>query len=291
MSSHEKPGIGVGLASASTLSKQAGKVVFGKGLALFTFLLVCLAGVSGYLLGSQISSSEMTGITFMKSDSPSFSAAHQVKLESVEYKADEPEIMENLIEKIQPAASPDSDKRVIRTKLKETEKKAAFAEKTEPAATAATKNKSVRYTLAGGAYIFYDNLQKDRQFAEMLGLPFQVQKIKKQIKMTRLLVGTFPVENKSAELKKVEAYTRDAFAIHHGRKVSIYAGSFYYPVYAHRWKTRFMKKGLNVKEVSAKIEMPLYASYIGDFKTVEDAMLADRRAENAGRKMPIMGIR
>jgi len=284
---HEKSGLGIDIASPSTISKKVGKAFSGKGLTVFVFLLVCLSAASGYLLGSQVSFSEVEGTIFTKSYPSLSSSEHRIKLKSVA-NTEEPEIMEKKNEKIPSVVSPDSDKRVIMAKLKKTEKQTAFVEKTEPAA--GTKAKCVRYALAGGAYIFHGNLQKDREFAEMLDLPFHVQEIKKDINMTRLLVGTFPVEKEKVELKKLEAYTRDAFAIRHGRKVSIYAGSFYYPAYTHRWKNRFMEQGLNVEEVSAHVEMPLYASYIGDFETVKDAMLAVKRAESTGRKMPIIEI-
>ena len=181
------------------------------------------------------------------------------------------------------------DKGNIITMDKETEKQAPFAGKKESAAGAKAKN--ARYTLAGGAYIIKDNLQKNRRFAEMLGLPFQVKEKNKKVKMTRLLVGTFPADKEKMELKRLEAYTSDAFVIHHGRNVSIYAGSFYYPADAGRLKNRLKEKGLNVEKVSAQVEMPLYVSYIGDFETAGEAKLAGRRAESAGRAMPVIAIR
>ena len=226
-----------------SISKRAVKAFSGKGLITFSFVLVCLAAVSGYTVGSQVSMSD----------------------------------------------SQNSDKGNIMTKVKEIEKQAPFAGKEESAAGA--KAKDARYTLSGGAYILKDNLQKNRRFAEMLGLPFQVKEKKKKVKMTRLLVGTFPVDKEKVELKRLEAYTRDAFVIRHGRKVSIYAGSFYYHADASRWKNSLMKQGLNVEEVTAQVEMPLYVSYIGDFETAGEARLAGTRAESAGRKMPIIAMR
>ncbi len=287
--SYENSGMKIGvIESFFTILKRAAKTVSGKGLTAFAFLLVCLAAASGYLLGSQVSLSEEQERTFIKSEPPPSSSEYQLKLQSVE-EAEEPGIINMKFGEIQPAASLDSENRVIMTKAKEAEKQDSMNEKLESAVE--IKAKRVRYSLAGGAYIFHDNLQKDRQFAEMLGLPFQVKEKKKKVEMTRLLVGTFPVEKGRVELKILEAYTRDAFAIRHGMKVSIYAGSFYYPADAHRWKNRFMEQGLNVEEVSVQVEMPLYASYIGDFETVEEAMLAGSRAESAGRRMPIIGIR
>ena len=211
--------------------RRAGNAITGKRLIIFSSALVCLAAVSGYTVGSQVSLPD----------------------------------------------SMDTDK----TMVTETEKQA----QKESAAGAA------RYMLAGGAYILKDNLQANRNFAEKLGLPFQVKVKKKKVKMTRLLVGTFPVDKERVELKRLEAYTRDAFVIRHGRKFSIYAGSFYYASDARKHKDRLMKQGLNTEEVSVQVEMPLYISYIGDFETAGEATLAGRRAESAGRAMPVIAVR
>ncbi len=148
-----------------------------------------------------------------------------------------------------------------------------------------------RYTLAGGAYILKSNLQKNRHFAEMLGLTFQVKEKKKNVKMTRLLVGTFPIDKERVESKRLEAYTSDGFVIRHGRKFSIYAGSFFDTADARNQKDRLMKQGLNTEEVSVQVEMPLYISYIGDFETAREAMLAGRMAESAGRAMPVIAVK
>ncbi len=214
-----------------SILKRAGKTFTGKRLIIISSALVCLAAVSGYTVGSQVSLPD----------------------------------------------SMDTDK----TMAAETEKQA----QKEPAAEAA------RYTLAGGAYILKGNLQTNRLFAEKLGLPFQVKVKKKKVKMTRLLVGTFPADKESVELKRLEAYTRDYFVIRHGQKFSIYAGSFYYASDAKRQKARFMKQGLKVEEVTVQTDMPLYISYIGDFETAEEAVLAGRRAESAGRAMPVIEVK
>ncbi len=214
-----------------SILKRAGKTFTGKRLIILSSALVCLAAVSGYTVGSQVSLPD----------------------------------------------SMDTDK----TMVTETEKQAQKETVTEAA----------RYTLAGGAYILKGNLQTNRHFAEKLGLPFQVKVKKKKVKMTRLLVGTFPVDKERVELKRLEAYTRDAFVIRHGRKFSIYAGSFYYASDARRQKDRLMKQGLNTEEVSVQADMPLYISYIGDFETAGEAVLAGRRAESAGRAMPVIAVR
>ncbi len=286
---NENTGIKIGaVKSVSTIIKRAGKAIPGMGLPAFAFLLVCLAAVGGYLLGTQVSLPEEQQTVYTESKLPLSSPEQQLKLKSVK-EAENPETIEMKFEEMQPAASSDPEERAIMTKVKEEEQQASFVHESEPSVEANVKK--ARYTLAGGAYIIYDNLQKDRQFAEMLGLPFLVEEKKKSVKMTRLFVGTFPIEIGKAKLERAKTYTPDAFAIRHGRKVSIYAGSFYYPSDAHRWKNRLMDQGLNVKEVSAQVEMPLYAAYIGDFDTVEEAMLAGLNAERAGRKMPIIGIR
>ncbi len=222
-----------------SILQRARKTFTGKRLIIVSSARVCLAAVSGYTVGSQVSLPD------------SIDTAKTILTET--------------------------DKTI----LKETEEQA----QKEPAAEAA------RYTLAGGAYILKGNLQTNRLFAEKLGLPFQVKVKKKKVKMTRLLVGTFPVEKESVELKRLEAYTRDYFVMRHGKKFSIYAGSFYYASDAKRQKARFMKQGLKVEEVTVQTDMPLYISYIGDFETAGEATLAGRRAESAGRAMPVIAVR
>ena len=222
-----------------SILKRARKTFTGKRLIIISSALVCLAAVSGYTVGSQVSLPD----------------------------------------------SMDIDKTILtetdKTILKETEEQAQKESSAEAA----------RYTLAGGAYILKGNLQTNRLFAEKLGLPFQVKVKKKKVKMTRLLVGTFPADKESVELKRLEAYTRDYFVIRHGQNFSIYAGSFYYASDAKRQKARFMKQGLKVEEVTVQTDMPLYISYIGDFETAEEAVLAGRRAESAGRAMPVVEVR
>ncbi len=230
-----------------SILRRAGKTFTGKRLIIVSSALVCLAAVSGYTVGSQVSL------------------------------PDSMDIDKTILTDIDKTILKETDKTI----LKETEEQA----QKEPAAEAA------RYTLAGGAYILKGNLQTNRLFAEKLGLPFQVKVKKKKVKMTRLLVGTFPADKESVELKRLEAYTRDYFVIRHGQKFSIYAGSFYYASDAKRQKARFMKQGLKVEEVTVQTDMPLYISYIGDFETAEEAVLAGRRAESAGRAMPVVEVR
>ncbi len=222
-----------------SILQRAKNAFTGKRLVVLSSALVCVAAVSGYTVGSQVSLPD----------------------------------------------SIDTDKTI----LTETDK--PILNETEEQAPKVAAAETARYTLAGGAYILRGNLQTNRDFAEKLGLPFHVKVKKKKVKMTRLLVGTFPADKEKVELTRLEAYTSDYFVLRHGKKFSIYAGSFYLAADAKKQKARFMKQGLKVEEVTVQAEMPLYISYIGDFETAEDALLAGRRAESAGRAMPVVEVR
>jgi hypothetical protein len=264
------------------VSTPSGKALFG-----FALLIICLASTASYIQGMQGPMSEDQQKLLIQNQSSSSPTTAKLDLASVEDSKVQ-ELDDINIENMEPAASRDSEKR--------TEKKESDAVKQSPlaesnASPAELKGKDIRYTLAAGTYILNDNLQKTRRFAGNLSLPLNVKEKTKNVKMTRLLVGTFPVEQKSVELTRLKAYTKNAFIITSGREFSLYAGSYYNSAGAGRAKKRLTDQGLNVKEVSVQVEMPAYSSYIGNFETVEAAMLASNRAEVAGIKMPIVVVR
>ncbi len=264
-------------------STTSGKVLFG-----FALLIICLASTASYIQGMESLRSEDQQKLLIKNHSSSSSTAAKLDLASVEDSMVQ-EVDDINIEHIEPAASRDSEKGTDEKKESEAVKQSPLAESN--VSSAEVKGKDIRYTLAAGTYILNDTLQKTRRFAVKLSLPLDVKEKTKNVKMTRLLVGTFPVEKKSVELTRLKAYTNNAFIITSGGKFSLYAGSYYHSAEAGRAKKRLIDQGLNVKEVSVQVEMPAYASYIGNFETAKAAMLASKRAEVAGIKMPIVVVR
>jgi cell division septation protein DedD len=139
------------------------------------------------------------------------------------------------------------------------------------------------YTLSAGAFVMQSSVDGVLKKIRKLGYEAQIQKIKRKIPMTRLLVGVYPAEVAAKKLRQVKKVTSSAFSLNTGSKTAVYAGSYLVLDKARIFAdTVLSRNGIRVTEEPAKIERTLQRVTFGAFATRADALKVSREAAGRG---------
>jgi outer membrane biosynthesis protein TonB len=139
------------------------------------------------------------------------------------------------------------------------------------------------YTLSAGAFVLQSSVDGVLKKIRKLGYKANIQNIKREITMTRLLVGVYPAEIAAKELRRVKRVTSGAFSLNKGGKTAIYAGSYLVLDKARVFAdTVLSRKGIRVTEETVKIERNLQRVTFGSFASRADAVKASQEAAGQG---------
>lgn len=115
------------------------------------------------------------------------------------------------------------------------------------------------------------------------GLAPKVAKLEKKAIMNRLQVGVYSDEaSANAEVQKLQAATKDVFALPENGKYAVYAGSYANEAAAKTEKERLARQGVEVSIRKVSIAMPMYKLTLGGFKSSEAARQEARRLRKLG---------
>lgn len=137
------------------------------------------------------------------------------------------------------------------------------AEVPEPAPVETASVASGAYRVQVGAYLLPDNLHETEAQVRKLGYQPQVVTGSRPVEMTRLLYGKFSKQEAAGELAKLQKHAPDAFMVHNGDQVSIYAGSYVSLDKARRFADLMFEKGVRLSEETAKVPVPFYHLSVG----------------------------
>lgn len=160
-----------------------------------------------------------------------------------------------------------------------------------PGVAVASSEKSGRhFAIALGAYVLKRNFDTEKKFADRLDQPLQIKIGDKKVNMIRLYLGTFPKGKATTTLNELKTVAPDAFLVQQdqGSMAAVYAGSYYYQSKAGNLQKALARKGFATKQVSAKVTMPLYCAYMGNFDSQEKALAFIRTVGLPESKMPVV---
>lgn len=138
------------------------------------------------------------------------------------------------------------------------------------------------YTVAAGAFLIRSNLAEAERKVHESGFVPQVVQKKRKMEMTRLRVGTFPLQEGKKKVEEVAELAPDAFSLPVDGGLAVYAASFHNLDKARVFADRLYKKGLRVEEEYAQVEIPLYFLSFGGFPDLESARKAAEQARGRG---------
>lgn len=150
-----------------------------------------------------------------------------------------------------------------------------------------------RFAFAAGMEVLDKNFKDKQKIAREVGLPFHMEIANKRVTMTRLYLGTFPLPKGMALYDKIKKKFPGTFVIQNWQEqtVAVFGGSFYYPEAARKEKRRLAKAGYTVHELPSRVELPLYAAYIGDFESTHDAeAFRQHSSQISAQEMPLVAI-
>jgi len=148
-----------------------------------------------------------------------------------------------------------------------------------------------KYQVQVGAFLLESNLLAAEKKVRKLGFEPRRSEAKKKTSMFRLKYGSFGQaegRQKLAALKKVDA---DAFILHEGDRLGVYAGSYVDLDKARHYADLLWDKGIKVKEVKADVEVPLHRLSFGGFGDRKSALDAAARAKSAGLAAQVVAYR
>ncbi|ORJ57561.1 SPOR domain-containing protein [Geothermobacter hydrogeniphilus] len=148
-----------------------------------------------------------------------------------------------------------------------------------------------RYRVQVGAFLLKSNLHAAEKKVRQLGFTPVLSEARKKSSMTRLKYGSFSPEEgrrKLAELKKIDA---DAFVLHEGDRLGVYAGSYLDLDKARHYADLLWEKGIHVDEVPVEVDVPLHRLSLGGFTDRESARAAAEKAKKAGLEARVIALR
>lgn len=178
------------------------------------------------------------------------------------------------------------------------EKKPAVAAKPEPAKPAAApkaeakphgkpapvaKAEGAPSTILVGEFVGQKAYETAAARLKKAGLAPKVAKLEKKATMNRLQVGVYSDEaSANAEVQKLQAATKDVFALPENGKYAVYAGSYANEAAAKTEKERLARQGVEVSIRKVSVAMPVYKLTLGGFKSSEAARQEARRLRKLG---------
>ena len=139
------------------------------------------------------------------------------------------------------------------------------------------------YTLSAGAFLMQSSVDDVLKRVRKLGYEAQIQKIKRKVDMTRLLVGVYPEATAAQKLREVKKITPDAFSLNKGDKIAVYAGSYMVLDKARIFAdTTLIENGIRVTEEGVQIDQTLQRVTFGSFANREEALKISRKVAGQG---------
>jgi cell division septation protein DedD len=149
----------------------------------------------------------------------------------------------------------------------------------KPAAPVATGGP---WMVEAGTFLNASALKAVEKKIRGLGYEPQVTTTQKNVRMTRLRLGSFP----ESELKEALAYARgiapDAFALRSGETFTVYAGTFTNPENIREMTQRLVSEGVKVEEELLEVKRTISLVRFGGFANQTTAAEAATRARKAG---------
>ncbi|MBE0501243.1 MAG: SPOR domain-containing protein [Desulfuromonadales bacterium] len=139
------------------------------------------------------------------------------------------------------------------------------------------------YTLSAGAFLMQSSVDDVLKRVRKLGYEARIQKIKRKVDMTRLLVGVYPEAAAAQKLHEVKKITPDAFSLNKGDKIAVYAGSYLVLDKARIFAdTTLIENGIRVTEEGVQIDQTLQRVTFGSFANREEALKISRKVAGQG---------
>lgn len=153
----------------------------------------------------------------------------------------------------------------------------AAARAKAPAPAAAGK-----YGLQAGVLLLPKSIRETEATLRKLGFEPQVTSVTREIEMTRLLVGTYPLEAARDKVEELRPQIPEAFLLAHGNQGTVYAGSYRVLAQARQAAETLAAKGIRVDEDPVLVPMTLQRITCGSFVDRSAAEAAAARLKAAG---------
>jgi cell division septation protein DedD len=152
----------------------------------------------------------------------------------------------------------------------------------KPASAAKLVATSGPWLIEAGTYVNAAELKAVKQKVRSLGYEPQVSTMQKNVRMTRLRIGSYP----ESEVKEALAYARgiapDAFALRAGETSTVYAGTFTSAENLRQMTQRFSSEGVKVEEEPLEVKRTISLVRFGGFPDQAAANQAAAQARRAG---------
>lgn len=138
------------------------------------------------------------------------------------------------------------------------------------------------WMVEAGTYLNASALKSAEKKIRGLGYEPQVSSTQKNVRLTRLRLGTFP----EGEVKEALAYARgvapDAFALRSGDMFTVYAGTFASQQNIREMTERLVSEGVRVEEEPVEVKRTISLLRFGGFADQAAAAEAAAKARKAG---------
>lgn len=138
------------------------------------------------------------------------------------------------------------------------------------------------YSLLAGSFLKKAYLEETQAQIAQLGLPSKVRSQLIPVTMTRVKVGTFPLEEGRQRLDTLRAAIPEAFATADGQNLTLYAGSFAVPSEADAMLSLLREQGIEGETEKVDMDMDGFSLSIGPFATRQEAEAALQKTQQAG---------
>lgn len=145
-----------------------------------------------------------------------------------------------------------------------------------------------RYRLEIVVLLPKSNLRDVEKTIRKLGYDPEVTSMEREVKMTRLLIGTFPTAEAKAVLAELLSKVPDAFLLNQGAFSSIYAGSYHDHGQAREMADLLVAEEIKVEEETAMIKMAVQRVAFGDFTDIAEAQAVAGQARSVGLDVSLL---
>ncbi len=145
-----------------------------------------------------------------------------------------------------------------------------------------------RYVLQGPPFLGSGNLAKAEQIVRSLGFEPRLEKGEKTVRMTRLLVGRYPLAQARARLRQLKGMAPGVFLLPQGKRTALYAGSFADARRARDLAARLNQQGVRVEEEPVEVSLAVTILTFGDYPDMATAGQAAERARANGLEVRIL---
>lgn len=138
------------------------------------------------------------------------------------------------------------------------------------------------FTLRVGAYLYDSSAREAEKTVRGLGFePVQTQ-IVRPVTMTRLRIGSFPLEEAKRKIEELSEVAPDAFYLNKGGEIVLYAASYFDVDKARVFADQIYAHDVLVEEETATVDGTLTVVSFGLFPSREAAQEAAAKANAAG---------